>query len=385
MNESRIGVALIAAGGRSMITRFLFAGSARIKLAALYDPDRAVAETRRRELGFPEACICGSCQEALAVPGVEWAMVFSPNCFHAEQIIASFEAGKHVFTEKPLATSIGDCVRIFEAHRRSGRHFATGFVLRYSPIYRKVKALLDAGTIGRILSIDANENIRPEHGAYIMRNWRRRRELSGSHILEKCCHDLDLLNWFTGSLPVRAASFAGLDFFTPENECFNTKFKGWGPEGYSPFDSPWGGDPHATPSPFASDKDIIDNQVAILQYRNGVRATFQATLSNAIPERRIYFSGTEGTLIVELYGGTITWKRIDEEASHTYRPSGCDGHGGGDPEIMAGLRDTMLHGTPPACSGNEGLDSAVAAVAIDTAAREERIFNLEPVWKQLNR
>ena len=113
------------------------------------------------------------------MPGVEWAMVFSPNCFHAEQIIASFEAGKHVFTEKPLATSIGDCVRIFEAHRRSGRHFATGFVLRYSPIYRKVKALLDAGTIGRILSIDANENIRPEHGAYIMRNWRRRRELSG--------------------------------------------------------------------------------------------------------------------------------------------------------------------------------------------------------------
>lgn len=385
MNESRIGVALLAAGGRSMITRFLFAGSARIELAALYDPDRAVAETRRRELGFPEARICGSCQEALAVPGVEWAMVFSPNCFHAEQIIASFEVGKHVFTEKPLATSIGDCVRIFEAHRRSGRHFATGFVLRYSPIYRKVKALLDAGTIGRILSIDANENIRPEHGAYIMRNWRRRRELSGSHILEKCCHDLDLLNWFTGSLPVRAASFAGLDFFTPENECFNTKFKGWGPEGCSPFDSPWGGDPHATPSPFTSDKDIIDNQVAILQYRNGVRATFQATLSNAIPERRIYFSGTEGTLIVELYGGTITWKRIDEEASHTYRPTGCDGHGGGDPEIMAGLRDTMLHGTPPACSGNEGLDSAVAAVAIDTAAREERIFNLEPVWKQLNR
>lgn len=52
-------------------------------------------------------------------------------------------------------------------------------------------------------------------------------------------------------------------------------------------------------------------------------------------------------------------------------------HGGGDPEIMAGLRDTMLHGTPPACSGNEGLSSAVAAVAIDTAAREERIFNLD--------
>ena len=52
---------------------------------------------------------------------------------------------------------------------------------------------------------------------------------------------------------------------------------------------------------------------------------------------------------------------------------------------MAELCNTMLYGTPPICSGNEGLDSAVTALAIDTAAREERIFNLEPVWKQLNR
>ena len=385
MSESRIRIALLAAGGRSTISRHLFAKSDRIELAALYDPDRAVAEERRAQLGFPDARICGSCEEALAVPGVDWAMVFSPNCFHAEQIIASFRAGKHVFTEKPLAISIKECVEIFEAHRRSGRLFATGFVLRFSPIYRRVKTLLDAGTIGRILCIDANENIKAEHGAYIMRNWRRKCELSGPHILEKCCHDLDLLNWFTGSLPSRVASFAGLDFFTPEHEYFNEKFRGWGPEKCSPFNSPWGGDPHALPSPFTSDKDIIDNQVTILQYRNGMRATFQTTLSNAIPERRMFFSGTEGTLIVELYGGTVTWKRLDEDSIHTYHPAGCAGHGGGDPEIMAELCNTMLYGTPPICSGNEGLDSAVTALAIDTAAREERIFNLEPVLKQLNR
>lgn len=312
-------------------------------------------------------------------------MVFSPNCFHKEHILAAFRAGKHVFTEKPLATDIDDCKEIFDAYRASGLRFATGFVLRYAPVYRKVKQMLDNGFVGKILSIDANENIIPEHGSYIMRNWRRDSKVSGPHILEKCCHDLDLLNWFTGSLPSRAASFGGRDFFNPENESFNERFKGFGPKGGSPFDSPWGGDPHMTPSPFTSDKDLIDNQVVILEYRNRIRATFMATLSNAIPERRMFFSGTEGTIIVELYSGTILCRRIDEEGVRKLAPAAADPHGGGDVVIMKSLLETMFEGKAPACSGDEGLESSVVALAIDAAMKSGQVFDLEPVWKKLQR
>jgi predicted dehydrogenase len=263
-----------------------------------------------------------------------------------------------------------------DPHQASGRLFATGFVLRYAPLYRKVRGLLDEGLLGRVLSIDANENIAPDHGGYIMTNWRRQTGLAGPHVLEKCCHDLDLLNWFSNSLPARVASFGGRDFFVPSNAAMMTKygertFLGWD-------------DPHRVPCPFTGGGDLMDNQVAIIEYRNGVRVQFQATMSNAIPERRMYFSCTEGTLIAELYSSTLTYRRLGEQELRSI-PFGADGHGGGDAFIMKALFETMTHRTPPACSGEEGLFSAVLALAIDQAAREGRVIDLEPTWKQLGR
>lgn len=61
-----------------------------------------------------------------------------PNCAHKEHILAAFAAGKHVFAEKPLATAMEECRTIHAAHQQSGRLFATGFVLRYAPLYLKV-------------------------------------------------------------------------------------------------------------------------------------------------------------------------------------------------------------------------------------------------------
>jgi hypothetical protein len=98
----------------------------------------------------------------------------------------------------------------------------------------------------------------------------------------------------------------------------------------------------------------------------------------------MYFSGTEGTLVVELYHPCIRVKRVDEEAVQVYNFEG-DGHGGGDDFIMKELYDTMINGVPPKCSGNEGLESAVSALAIDQSARENCVVELEPVWKSLNR
>jgi predicted dehydrogenase len=303
-------------------------------------------------------------------------MVFSPNANHKEHILAGFAAGKHVFTEKPLATSIEDCEEIYKAHQKCKQSFATGFVLRYAPIYRKAKEILESGAIGKILSIDANENIAPAHGGYIMRNWRRLSEHAGPHILEKCCHDLDLINWFCESVPSKVASFGGCDFFVPKNDHYREKF------GDKTFAS-WP-DPHAVDSPFTSDKDLLDNQIGIMQYRNNIRVMFQATMSNAIPERRMYFSCTEGTMIVELYTSILRYRRIGDEGE-TVINFAADGHGGGDAFIMKELYDTMANGVAPKCSGDEGLESAVVALALDKAAQTNQLVDLEPVWQQLER
>ena len=88
-------------------------------------------------------------------------------------------------------------------------------MLRYAPFYLGIKARIDRGDLGRVVSIEANENLSATQGAFFHRDWRRFRKFTGSYLLEKCCHDLDILTWFAGALPRRVASFGGRAVFTP--------------------------------------------------------------------------------------------------------------------------------------------------------------------------
>jgi hypothetical protein len=121
-----------------------------------------------------------------------------------------------------------------------------------------------------------------------------------------------------------------------------------------------------------------------MEYRNGIRVMFQATMCNAIPERRMYFSCTEGTMVVELYSSILKYRRIGDEGETVINFTG-DGHGGGDSFIMKELYQCMLNNSKPKCSGDEGLKSAVVAMAIDNAIRDRKLIDLEPVWKKLKR
>ncbi len=378
-NKKIVNVAILGTGNRAsyVVKNLLNDSEKNVKILAVYEPDKKRAAEMIAHWESPDAKICDSTEEAVNFPGVEWILVFSPNACHKEGILAGFKAGKHVFTEKPLATSIEDCLEIYNAHQASKSLFMTGFVLRYAPIYRKAKEILENGVIGKLLSIDANENIAPAHGGYIMMNWRRHTSLAGPHLLEKCCHDLDLLNWLINSLPSKVAGFGSLDYFVPENSHYADEM----PAGT--FDS-WNDHHRTKENAFDSDKDLKDTQVAIMRYRNGVKVQFQATMSNIIPERRMYFSCTEGTMILELYTSTVKYRRMGENQTTSIN-FGADGHGGGDNYIMKELYHVMCTGEEPKSSGSEGLESAVTALAIDKAMNEETVVNVEPIWKGLGR
>ncbi len=377
--SEKIKVAVIAAGMRSqMVVKNLLRDSGgNVEVASVYDPDREVAEKALKYWESPDTRICASYEEAIAEPGVTWVMVFSPNARHCEHVLAAFAAGKHVFSEKPMATSIEDCVRIRDAHAAHPElFFATGFVLRYSLLYRRAKELLTSGEYGRILSVEANENIAPEHGGYIMCNWRRHKSEAGPHILEKCCHDLDLLIWLTESRPLRVSAFGARRFFRNENDFLMEKY------GEKTFVS-WS-DPHGLKDPFTADSDLIDTQISAAEFENGVFVQFAASMSNAVPERRMRFNCSEGTVTLELYRMTLTCRKLGETTENTLRFTG-DGHAGGDDFIMKELYETMSRGVPVKCSGREGLESAVYALAIDQAMTERRIVDLGPVWEKLDR
>ena len=377
--EKKIKIAVIACGNRSrgVVNCLLKASKGNVEIVSVYDPDPAEMDYACKAWNTDTALHCASSIEAINAPGVEWVMIFSPNAFHKQHILEAFAANKDVFTEKPLATTIEDCKEIYNAYKASGKLFATGFVLRYSDVYRKIKSLLDSGKYGYLMTIEANENIRTAHGGYIMCNWRRKTEISGPHILEKCCHDLDLIEWFVGSLPSRVYAMGGRDFFKSENALLEAKY------GADKFHC-WR-DAHKLPSPFHDDTDLMDNLISVAEFRNKVRVSFNCTMSNIIPERRMSFHCSEGNIIVDLYQKLIRCRNIGEEGELIIDFPTSDGHGGGDTIIMEELYDTMISGTAPKCSGSEGLESAVYALALDRAAVTGKVVDLEPVWASLGR
>jgi predicted dehydrogenase len=372
-NPVRLGV--IGAGGRMrFVLRHLLAAAppGRIAITAAWDPDPEALEALHVASGADFEAVKSE-EQLAAHPRVDWVFIGSWNVFHARQAIAALAAGKNVFCEKPLATTMEDCLAVRDAVKKSGRVFAFGLVLRYSPLYRTIHELVAAGRIGRIISLEFNETLSFNHGGYIFGNWRRKTANAGSHLLEKCCHDLDLVNWITGSVPVRVASFGGRDFFLPANAHHAERI---GPNAAGkPAYGTWP-DPDRV-SPFSDGADIMDNQVAILEYASGARVTFHTNCNAGLPERRMYLCGTEGSLRAEASTGVIELQRIAHEPTlERIETGGAGGHAGGD-EIMAqGLVATLLEGRPPLASVEEGLLSCAAAFAIDRALVEGSVVDL---------
>ena len=371
-----VGIGIIGCGGRMLdVAKQVLAQSDELRFATIYDPNEAAVQQARDVLSS-EARAYDDYRGVVNDAAVDWVMIGSWNCFHAEQSIAALQAGKHVFCEKPLATTLDDCLAIRKACDESGKQFAIGFTLRYSPHCRKVKEILESGAIGDIVSMEFNETLPFNHGGYIHQDWRRKTELAGTHLLEKCCHDLDLVNWYVGSLASRVASFGGLNFFVPHNQ-FHADRIGLDEKGRPAYRG-W---PLATQCPFTSEKDIVDNQVVIMEFANGVRATFHTNCQAAIAERRMYILGTEGTLRANVFGDKIEVERVGwNPVRNVYDTAQGGGHGGSDPVLVRELAQFMIKGTVSKAGLIEGIKSAITAFGIDQANNEGQVIDMRSLW-----
>ncbi len=377
----KINIGVIGCGGMGMILlNKLLALDKRFNVYGVYDPDERSVKKALEEIK-PSPKIYEDYQTLIAESEIDWVMIASWNCYHKEQTVAAFEAGKHVFCQKPLATNLEDCKAMNDAWKKSGKMFNIGFTLRYSPHYRKIKELIKAGIVGKIVSMEFNETLDFNHGGYIMGDWRRLRKYAGTHLLEKCCHDIDLTNWMMESRAKRVASFGGKDFFNPENEKHVERI-GKNKDGVKPYVT-WGG--LVALNPFTSDKDIVDNQIVIIEFDNGARATFHTNCNAGIPERRMYILGTEGAIRADVLTGTIQTKRIGfDTLLEDVSTEASGGHGGGDDILAAELAESMLNGIEPIVSLKEGLEASVACFAIDEALDTGKVVDLNSFWNYIN-
>jgi predicted dehydrogenase len=357
----------------------LLSVSDEIEVTALADPSPESIRTAKRRVA-PNATVYKDYRELVKDKDLDWVAVGSWNSLHKEHIIAALRAGKDVFTEKPMAIDAAECLAIKRAVEKSGKKVIVGFTLRYSPHYRKIKELVDKGTIGKVISFEFNETLGYNHGGFIHSHWRRWQKFSGTHMLEKCCHDLDIANWIVDSVPVKAASFGGLDFFVPKNKKHMRRL-GKNKDGVQAYRI-WAR--KTVSNPFTAKKDIIDNQVAILEYHNGVRATFHTNCNAAVPERRMYILGEEGAIRSEAYTGLLETQRIGFDTEIVNEATGVKGgHAGGDEYLAECLKESIVNDAPSVTPFEDGMTATITANAIDQAMEKSKVVDLTATWKRV--
>ena len=189
------------------------------------------------------------------------------------------------------------------------------------------------------------------------------------------------MNWIVDAPCARVASFGGTAFFTPEHA---GRVAAIGPDaGGRPAYGGW--DARDGADPFGTDHDVIDHQVAILEYANGVRGTFHTNLNSGLPERRLYLLGTEGAIRADLNHGVIEHRRIGHDAPlvTTDQRATAGLHGGGDEPMVAELLATMTRGTSTATPLSTGVAAAVVCLAADEARGTGTVADLGPIWDRV--
>ena len=196
-------VVIAGAGGRGRLTYAPYSKKfpEQMKLVAAADRIPARLEEMRREYGLAEEHCFSTVEEMFAQPRLaDMAFICTQDAEHVRHACLALEKGYDLLLEKPVSADGGECRRLLQKAEELGRNVTVCHVLRYAPFYQKLKELLEEGTLGRVISIQASENVGYWHQAhsFVRGNWRRSGDTSPM-ILAKCCHDMDLLVWLTGS------------------------------------------------------------------------------------------------------------------------------------------------------------------------------------------
>lgn len=143
-------------------------------------------------------------------PEVTAVYVATPPGLHAPYAIKALQAGKPVYIEKPLATSVADCYEIERVSRQTGIPCFVAYYRRTLPYFGLVKQMIDEGRLGDISSVQIRFALPPRTEDYNRENlpWRVRKELSGAgYFYDLASHQLDLLDYLLGPI-VEAKGFS---------------------------------------------------------------------------------------------------------------------------------------------------------------------------------
>lgn len=150
-------------------------------------------------------------------PEADVVMVTMPDNLHYEPSLMALKAGYHLLLEKPIAPTEEQCREVIECALEQKRLVVVGHILRYTAYFAHIKALIDSGELGEVVSISHQESAgfwKVAH-SYVRGNWANSKK-SSPIILAKCSHDFDLFVWWIGKKCKKVTSFGSIKLFRRE-------------------------------------------------------------------------------------------------------------------------------------------------------------------------
>jgi|SRR5579871_2267973 len=213
--NSALSVGLIGCGRRGTYVSGLFSKNEFAKITALCDiyDDQLAAATQK----FSGARTFKNMHDLLA-SDVDAVYIATPPYLHPEHFEAAVKSRKHIFMEKPAGVDPAGCRRVVAAAKLADptKRISVDYQQRYGKDYRHAYEIVHSGELGGIKMVRASwlggglpvrTGVSPDEEK--TRNWLFYRERSGDIIVEQNCHNIDVVNWFMGTHPMRAFGYGG--------------------------------------------------------------------------------------------------------------------------------------------------------------------------------
>lgn len=376
----KLKVILIGAGGRGKgYTNIMLNLKEKFQVVGVAEPIEARREYIKKRHNIDDAHCFESWEQILALPKfADIAIIATMDRMHFEPTMKAISLKYDLLLEKPIAPTPEECVQITKYAQEQNVKIMVCHVLRYTAYYNALKNFLKSGKLGKIMNIDHIEGVGNTHQShsFVRGNWGNSERSSGM-LLQKCCHDMDILQWLVEEEVEEIHSFGATTHFTKENApegapkrciegcpaqdtCYYNAMKLY----LKDWKNLWFRDACARKSNptdeeveealrngdygrcvYQCDNDVVDHQTVNMKFGGGITAvhTMSAFCKGG---RRTTIMGTKGELYTEMEGDKFEFFSFETRETESCKMSETTsaegivgGHGGGDEGIVNALYD----------------------------------------------
>lgn len=321
-----------------------------LEIIGVIDPSALKRAQAQEKFGLSDEALYRSEEEFLAKKiACDFVINATMDELHYTTTMPLLKAGYNVLLEKPIVNNKEELMQMYQTAKENGCIVLVCHVLRYTLFYLGIKRLIAEGKLGTIVSMQLNEHVGFEHyvNAFVRGKWRKESVCGSPLLLQKCCHDVDLICWLNNQTkPSQISSFGARATYCEKNapegateycytcphreDCIYDAEKFELEKDFIPFYT-WAGlnkkldeitveekreflksDVYGK-CVYKTDMDIVDRQCVSVNFENGSIATLNMICGTSKAGRWIHILGTKGEVEGSINSGKFVYRYIDEK------------------------------------------------------------------------